>query len=290
VKYLGHILSTTGVRPDPDKIKVLLDWETPRNLKEVQPFHGLGNYVNFARISRPLTNLMKKEAPFAWTPECETSFTTIKPHLADAAMQYHFDPKLPTVLAVDASDGATGAALHQLHPGPDQKPILRPIYDKGLLAIIRALEEWEPELLSLHDQFKISTDHRAFEYFRNSLPDKPAGPNTSRDLISRSSTNRDTKTTPPMPFRGRTLRYIRNCPTCCKLARNDTPPPLLRPLPIPDAPWLDISVDFIGPLPESNDHVVDRLTKQRHYLYTMRNCERQRRRRNLCPGCSTPFH
>ena len=67
MKYLGHILSTTGVRPDPDKIKVLLDWETPRNLKEVQPFHGLGNYVNFARISRPLTNLMKKEAPFAWT-------------------------------------------------------------------------------------------------------------------------------------------------------------------------------------------------------------------------------
>ena len=161
-KYLGHILSTTGVRPDPDKIKVLLDWETPRNLKEVQAFHGLGNYYrknigNFARIARPLTNLMKKEAPFAWTPECETSFTTIKRHLADAAMQYHFDPKLPTVLAADASDGTTGAALHQLHPGPDQKPILRPIafssktmlmaelnypiYDKELLAIIRALEE-----------------------------------------------------------------------------------------------------------------------------------------------------
>ena len=40
-----------------------------------------------------------------------------------------------------------------------------PIYDKELLAIIRALEEWEPELLSLHDQFKIITDHRAHEYF-----------------------------------------------------------------------------------------------------------------------------
>ena len=39
------------------------------------------------------------------------------------------------------------------------------IYDKELLAIVRALEEWEPELLSLQEPFVVVTDHRALEYF-----------------------------------------------------------------------------------------------------------------------------
>jgi hypothetical protein len=45
----------------------------------------------------------------------------------------------------------------------------------------------------------------------------------------------------------------------------------LRPLPIPDRAWKDITVDFVGPLPESNGTntivvVVDRLTKALHYV------------------------
>ena len=39
------------------------------------------------------------------------------------------------------------------------------IHDKELLAIVRALEEWEPELLSLQEPFVVVTDHRALEYF-----------------------------------------------------------------------------------------------------------------------------
>ena len=39
------------------------------------------------------------------------------------------------------------------------------IYDKELLAIVRALEEWEPELLSLQEPFAVVTDHRGLEYF-----------------------------------------------------------------------------------------------------------------------------
>ena len=69
-------------------------------------------------------------------------------------------------------------------------------------------------------------------------------------------------------------RYLKNCPVCCKLARHTGPPPLLRPLPVPDAPWRDISVDFVGPLPVSDGYniimvVVDRLTKMCHYIPCM---------------------
>ena len=39
------------------------------------------------------------------------------------------------------------------------------IHDKELLAIVRALEEWEPELLSLQEPFFVVMDHRALKYF-----------------------------------------------------------------------------------------------------------------------------
>ena len=66
----------------------------------------------------------------------------------------------------------------------------------------------------------------------------------------------------------RVALYLKNCPVCCKLARHIGLPPLLCPLPVPDAPWRDISVDFVGPLPVSDGYnmimvVVDWLTKMR---------------------------
>ena len=69
----------------------------------------------------------------------------------------------------------------------------------------------------------------------------------------------------------RVARYLKNCPVCCKLARDTGQPPLLRPLPVPDSPWRDISVDFVAPLRTSDGFnmimvVVDRLTKMRHYI------------------------
>ena len=69
----------------------------------------------------------------------------------------------------------------------------------------------------------------------------------------------------------RVAMYLKNCPVCCKLARHTGPPLLLRLLPVPDAPWRDISVDFVGPLPLSDGYnlimvVVDRLTKMHHYI------------------------
>ena len=67
--YPGHILSTSGIRPDPRKVQALLDWPVPKATKEVHQFHSLGSYYRgyiegFARIAKPLTELMKKVAPF----------------------------------------------------------------------------------------------------------------------------------------------------------------------------------------------------------------------------------
>ena len=59
-RYLGHILSASGIRPDPRKVQALLDWPVPKTTKEVHQFHGLGRYClgyieGFARIAKPVT-------------------------------------------------------------------------------------------------------------------------------------------------------------------------------------------------------------------------------------------
>ena len=68
-------------------------------------------------------------------------------------------------------------------------------------------------------------------------------------------------------------RYVRNCHVCKRAkAPRDKYNGVLKPLPVPERPWTDISLDYVTGLPESqNGHnailmVVDRLSKERHYI------------------------
>ena len=73
-------------------------------------------------------------------------------------------------------------------------------------------------------------------------------------------------------MKGTIEQYIRNCHTCKRAkAPRDGYSGLLNPLPIPDRPWTDISMDFVTGLPESKGHnailmVVDRFSKMHHYI------------------------
>jgi transposase InsO family protein len=117
--------------------------------------------------------------PFQWTKDCHRAFQELKNHLIQAPILAHYDPKRATKLETDASDGVVGAVLSQKLEDGEWHPIAYfsktmqpaecnyPIHDKEMLAIIRALEEWRPELegLRANEGFQIYTDHKALEYF-----------------------------------------------------------------------------------------------------------------------------
>jgi hypothetical protein len=44
IHYLGHIISEEGIVVDPEKIKSITEWPTPRNVSEVRSFMGLAGY------------------------------------------------------------------------------------------------------------------------------------------------------------------------------------------------------------------------------------------------------
>ena len=65
VKFLGHILTSTGIKPDPEKIETIQNFSRPRNLKELRGFLGLINFhtkfsKNHAAKIVPLLELLKK--------------------------------------------------------------------------------------------------------------------------------------------------------------------------------------------------------------------------------------
>ena len=65
-----------------------------------------------------------------------------------------------------------------------------------------------------------------------------------------------------------------SCAACAAAKNaNRKPKGLLHSLPIPDRPWQSIGIDFMGPLPQSNNFdyllvIIDRLTSQVHLVPT----------------------
>jgi len=76
VNFLGHVTSTQGISVDPANVEAVLQWERPKTVTEIKSFVGLAGYYrrfieDFSRVVAPLTQLTRKDQPFAWTDRCE---------------------------------------------------------------------------------------------------------------------------------------------------------------------------------------------------------------------------
>jgi len=83
VEFLGYVLGRNGVQMSQEKVKAVLNWETPRSLTEVQSFLGFANFYgrfiqDYSRVARPLTELTKKRNKWTWNEEAETAFKDLK--------------------------------------------------------------------------------------------------------------------------------------------------------------------------------------------------------------------
>ena len=118
VLHLGHLITSQGIRPDPDKLEKLPDWPKPTTLKTLKSFLGYASYFrsylqNFAEHSRPLYDLTKLNNKFIWTESCDKAFNSIKEKLRVAQMLHYPNYSKEFLVVTDASSTALGAVLMQ---------------------------------------------------------------------------------------------------------------------------------------------------------------------------------
>nr|GEZ56092.1 hypothetical protein [Tanacetum cinerariifolium] len=153
VEHLGHVISTHSVATNPSKIVAMQNWPTPVNIKQLRGFLGLTGYYrkfikNFASLSRPFTQLLKKGA-FKWSEEAHNSFEALQLAMTQAPVLTLLNFTKSFVVETCASGIGIGAVLQQDgHPIAYLSKALAPkhqilsTYEKEFLAVMMALERW----------------------------------------------------------------------------------------------------------------------------------------------------
>lgn len=174
ISYLGHTVCARGIATDSSKIEAVSSWPTPTNVKELRSFMGLvGFYRCFVRhyavISKPLTNLLKKNTLFLWTSEHAKAFEALNHCLGSAPILTLPDFSQQFCIETDASNTGVGDVLLQNgHPlaflsralGPKNQGLFA--YEKEYMAILIAVDHWRSYLQL--GEFLIFTDQKSLAH------------------------------------------------------------------------------------------------------------------------------
>ncbi|KAL4319614.1 hypothetical protein GQ457_18G008700 [Hibiscus cannabinus] len=152
VAFLGHMISAKGIKVDPKKVQMILDWRPPRNVGKVRSFLGLvGYYIRFVKgfsaIALPLTKLLRKDQPFEWSEDRQRSFDQLKQALTHAPLFYQPELGKEFMVYSDASHSSLGCVLMQgdnvvAYASRQLKPheLNYPTHDLEVAAIVFALK------------------------------------------------------------------------------------------------------------------------------------------------------
>ena len=124
-----------------------------------------------------MTCLIKKNVPFEWITQCQSAFNALKKVFTSDVILHHYNLNLKIIVETDTSDYVSEGILSQY----DKNDVLYSIayffkkhnpaecnyeiYDKELIAIIRAFKEWRSELEDSTYLINVITDHKNLEYF-----------------------------------------------------------------------------------------------------------------------------
>ncbi|XP_058456465.1 uncharacterized protein K02A2.6-like [Malaya genurostris] len=177
LKFLGHILSASGIRPDTDKLESIRNFRAPCSKEETRSFLGLVNYVgkfipNLATLTDPLRQLTKQQNKFTWNSDHQVAFDNLKRYMTNPVTLGYFDDDDQTQLIADASPVGLGAVLIQIN---DRGPRIISYASRSLTDVERRYAQIEREALALvwaverfhfylyGRSFELITDHKPLE-------------------------------------------------------------------------------------------------------------------------------
>ena len=181
VKFMGHIITDKGMKPDPDKIEAITNIPTPSNKPELLRLIGMLNYLspfcqNLSSTIQPLRALTKDGVAFQWSQLQQNSLQQAKKLISTAPTLMYYDLHKPVVLQVDASEKGLGGAL--LQPNRDGK--LQPVaftsssmsesaqryslIEKECLAICNCFHKFDQWLYGKQN-IEVHTDHKLYKRY-----------------------------------------------------------------------------------------------------------------------------
>lgn len=181
LKYLGFVLDEQGIRPDPDKVKAIIQYSTPKNVKDVRRLLGMAGWYQrfvpkYASITAPLTDLLKKnKMKFLWSDAQENAFMEIKQCLMTSPILANPDYSQKFIIQTDASAVGIAAILVQ-GEGQDERIICYysqklsksqqsyPTTERECLAVLTAIEKFRPYIEG--STFTVVTDHASLKWLQ----------------------------------------------------------------------------------------------------------------------------
>ena len=108
ITYLGQLLTSEGVKADPQKVSAILSMPAPENRSDLQRFLGMVTYLgkfvpNLSEVSAPLRVLLEKDIVWSFDTPQQQAFQELKLIITNAPVIKYFDPKLPIKVSSDAS-------------------------------------------------------------------------------------------------------------------------------------------------------------------------------------------
>ena len=221
VEYLDVIIGNGTVKMDPVKIQGIMEWPTPKMVKDVWSFLGFCNFYHafikdFSNIAHPLNNLTRKNKPWNWSEECDTAFNRLKEMCGQYPILHTPNWSKQFIMDTDASGYALGVVIAQEfedgnHPVAFHSRSLLPAeanydaHDKELAGVIFSFKCGCPLFLGASHPICVCMDHKNLQYFHNphritghqarwieylqdfnyTLEHIPGSTNTMADLLSR---------------------------------------------------------------------------------------------------------
>lgn len=181
VKFMGHVLTSNGLKPDPDKIKAVTEMPKPTNKQETLSLLGFVNYLakflpRLSEVALPLRELTSKNARFVWSSQHDKSFTEVKQLVSANPVLKYYDMDAEVTIQCDASEKGLGATLLQNgQPVAFASRTLTPVeqryaqIEKECLAIVFACSKFS-QYITRRELITVESDHKPLQsIFKKSL-------------------------------------------------------------------------------------------------------------------------
>ena len=169
-RYMGHLLTSSGLRPDPRKTAAIMDMPIPEDRKALQRALGMATYLarfcpNFSEITAPLRSLLHDGNEFRWDIRHTEAFDRMKAMLATEPVLAYYSPDKELTCQADCSQFGMGCVIMQegkvieyASRALTKAEVAYAQIEKELLSIVHCLSRFDTYCYARH--VVIETDHR----------------------------------------------------------------------------------------------------------------------------------